>query len=197
MAYWGQSRISVTGIRQPGFGTTNHEHFWRLAVPVGLARIVRSMSFVALAALVAGCSNANPYGPGDARPGDSQNGRAVGPSGLEQRIVTTVEAPPPGSPYTALLTATSTLANTGSASAHLTSRVCLFLDEDVKTTAQLDRFEPLISCAAVSAEGDLAPGRSTELVVQFGVRSGPGTYSLRLRHSLDPDFRAEASFRIP
>jgi len=87
--------------------------------------------------------------------------------------------------------------NTSSTSAHLTSRVCLFQEADVETTAQLDRFEPLISCAAVSAEGDLAPGVSTELAVQFGVRSGPGTYSLKLRHSLNPDFRAEVSFRIP
>ena len=164
---------------------------------VGLVRIVRSVPFIALAALAAACSNGNPYGPRDARLGDSQNGRAVGPSGLEQRIATTIEAAPPGSPYTALLTATSTVLNTGSASAHLTSRVCLFLESDVETTAQLDRFEPTISCGAVSAEGDLAPGRSMELVVQFGVRSGPGTYSLELRHSLDPDFRAEASFRVP
>ena len=103
-------------------------------MPVGLVRIARSTSFVTLAALAAACSNGNP----------------VGPSGLEQRISTTVEAAPPGSPYTALLTATSTLVNTGSASAHLTSRVCLFLEGDVETTAQLDRFEPLISCAAVS-----------------------------------------------
>lgn len=161
-------------------------------MPAGLVRIARSTSFVALAALAAGCSNANPYGPDDAR-----LGRARGPSGLEQRISTKVEAPPPGSSYTALLTATSTLVNTGSASAHLTSRVCFFLQSDVETTAQLDRFEPLISCAAVSAEGDLAPGQSTELVVQFGVRSASGTYSLKLRHSLNPDFRAEASFRIP
>ena len=166
-------------------------------MPIGLVRIVRSAFFIALAPLAAGCSNGNPYGPGDARLGDSQNGRAVGPSGLEQRIATTVEAAPPGSPYTALLTSTSTVLNTGSASAHLTSRVCFFLDGDVETSAQLDRFEPTISCAAVSAEGDLAPGQSTELAVQFGVRSGPGTYSLKLRHSLDPDFRAEASFRIP
>jgi hypothetical protein len=166
-------------------------------VPISLVRAVRSTSFIALMALVAGCSSGTPSGPGDARLGDSQNGRAVGPSGLEQRIVTKVEAPPPSSPYTAVLTATSTLVNTGSASAHLTSRVCLFLEPDVETTAHLDRFEPLISCAAVSAEGDLAPGQSTELAVQFGVRSGPGTYSLKLRHSLNPDFRAEASFRIP
>ena len=161
-------------------------------MPVGLVHIVGFTSCVALAAIAAGCSNGNPSGPGDAR-----LGRAVGPSGLEQRIATTVEAPPPGSPYTALLTATSTLVNTGSASAHLTSRVCLFLEGDVETTARLDRFEPLISCAAVSAEGDLAPGQSTELAVQFGVRSGSGTYSLKLRHSLNPDFRAEASFRVP
>ena len=166
-------------------------------MPIDLVRTVRSASFIALAALVAACSSSSPYGPGDARLGDSQNGRAVGPSGLEQRIVTKVEGPPPGSPYTALLTATSSLVNTSSTSAHLTSRVCLFQEADVETTAQLDRFEPLISCAAVSAEGDLAPGVSTELAVQFGVRSGPGTYSLKLRHSLNPDFRAEVSFRIP
>jgi hypothetical protein len=167
-------------------------------VPIGFARTVRSTSFfslIGLATLVVGCSSSNTLGPGDGRLG--QNGRAVGPSGLEQRIVTKVEAAPPGSPYTALLTATSSLVNIGSASAHLTSRVCLFQQADVETTAQLDRFEPFISCAAESAEGDLAPGGSTELAVQFGVRSGPGTYSLKLRHSLDPDFRAEVSFRIP
>jgi hypothetical protein len=33
--------------------------------------------------------------------------------------------------------------------------------------------------------------------VQFGVRSGAGTYTLKLRHALAPEFRAEASFRIP
>jgi len=164
-------------------------------VPTGLVRAVRSTTFIGLAALVVGCSSGQAFGPGDGRL--DRDGRAVGPSGLEQRIVTRVEAPPAGSPYAALLTATSTLVNTGSASAHLTSRVCLFLEADVETTAHLDRFEPLISCAAVSAEGDLAPGQSTELAVQFGVRSGPGTYSLKLRHSLNPDFRAEASFRIP
>ena len=167
-------------------------------MPIGFVRTVRSTSFIGLiglATLVGGCSSTNALGPGDARLG--QNGRAVGPSGLKQRVVAKVEAAPPGSPYTALLTATSSLVNTSSTSAHLTSRVCLFQEADVETTAQLDRFEPLISCAAVSAEGDLAPGASTELAVQFGVRSGPGTYSLKLRHSINPDFRAEVSFRIP
>jgi hypothetical protein len=161
-----------------------------------MTSVVRSTSIVVLAAIAAACSNGTVAGPGDATLGRT-DGRAAGPSGLEQRIVTRVEGPPPGSPYTAMLTATSTLVNTGSVSAHLTSRVCLFLESDVETTAKLDRFEPLISCAAVSAEGDLAPGASTTLDVQFGVRSGPGTYSLKLRHALAPDFRAETTFRVP
>jgi hypothetical protein len=157
---------------------------------------VRSSTIVLVATIAAACSNGSVAGPGDALLGRT-DGRATGPSGLEQRVVTKVEAAPPGSPYTALLTATSMLVNTGSQSAHLTARVCLFLESDVETTAKLDRFEPLISCAAVSAEGDLAPGASTTLNVQFGVRSGPGTYALKLRHSLTPDFRAEATFRVP
>lgn len=157
---------------------------------------VRSATIVLVAAIAASCSNGTVAGPGDATLGRN-DGRGIGPSGLEQRVVTRVEPAPAGSPYTALLTATSTLVNTGSVSAHLTARVCLFLESDVETTAKLDRFEPLISCAAVSAEGDLAPGASTALNVQFGVRSGPGTYSLKLRHALAPDFRAEATFRVP
>jgi hypothetical protein len=166
-------------------------------VSIGLVRAVRSATIIALAAFGAACASNELSGPANGRLGDSQNGRAVGPSGLEQRIATKVEPAPAGSPYTALLTATSTLVNTGSASAHLTSRVCLFLQDDVETTATMDRLERLISCAAVSAEGDLAPGQSTEMAVQFRVRSGPGTYTLKLRHSLDPDFRAVAFFRIP
>jgi hypothetical protein len=158
--------------------------------------VVRATAVITLATFAVACDS-NELSAPNGKLADSQNGRAAGPAGLEQRIATKVEPAAAGSPYTALLTATSTLVNTGSASAHLTSRVCLFLESDVETTATMDRFEPLISCAAVSAEGDLAPGQSTELAVQFGVRSAPGTYTLKLRHSLNPNFRAEASFRIP
>jgi hypothetical protein len=45
---------------------------------------------------------------------------------------------------------------------------------------------------------ELAPGETAgTLEVRFGVRSGPGQYTLKLRHSLDPAFRAEAGFRVP
>ena len=165
-------------------------------MPIGpVRRIVVSISVMAFAAA---CSSGTPSSPGGANLINSPDGRAVGPSGLEQRVVTKIDPAPAGSPYTALLTATSTIANTGSAPVRLTSRVCLFQESDVETTARLDRFEPFISCAAVSMEGDLTPGQSTSpMQVQFGVRSGAGTYTLKLRHALTPEFRAEASFRIP
>ena len=165
-------------------------------MPKSLVRAVRFTTLMTLAAALAGCADGTPSSPKGTL-GDSQNGRAVGPSGLEQRIVTRVDPAPAGSPYTALLTAKSTLVNTGSESAHLTARVCFFKESDFESTARLDRFEPTISCAAESAEGYLGAGQSVVLEVQFGVRSGPGTYTLKLRHSLAPDFRAETSFRIP
>ena len=75
--------------------------------------------------------------------------------------------------------------------------MCFVQQADVESTAQLDRYEPLIGCAAVSMSGDLAPGQSTPpLEVQFGVRSGPGNYTLKLRHALNPEFRGEVAFRI-
>lgn len=165
----------------------------------GLARRQRGLvSFTVIATLAVACSSGTVAGPGDATPGRNLDGRAAGPSGLEQRVVTRVGAPPSGSPYRAMLTATSTLVNTGTAPVRVTSRTCLFLQTDVDTDAIMDRFEPLISCAAVSMTVDLAPGQATPAMdVQFGVRSGPGTYTLRLRQSLAPAFSAAASFRIP
>ena len=159
-----------------------------------------SRAFAASAACVAiaaACAGNSSTGPEAARLIGSLDGRATGPAGLEQRVVTKVEAPPTGSPYRALLTATSTVSNTGSAPVRVRARVCLVQQSDVESSALLDRFEPLISCAAESMELDLAPGQSTgPIQVQFGVRSGPGEYTLKLRHSLSPEFRAEAPFTI-
>jgi hypothetical protein len=162
-------------------------------------RPARAVVAVAACALVvSACSEGSVSGPERGRLVGNLDGRAVGPSGLEQRLVTRVDAPPAGSPYTALLTATSTLVNTGPAPVRVRSRVCYVQEADVETTAQMDRFEPLISCAAVEMESDLAPGQSIGPVeVQFGVRSGPGEYTLEVRHALAPEFRAQATFRIP
>jgi hypothetical protein len=158
----------------------------------------RVASLAVLALFTAGCSYGSPSAPSDASLVGNLDGKASGPSGLEQRLVTKVEAAPAGSPYTAILTATSTVVNTGSAPVRVVSRVCFFQESDFESTAKLDRSEPLVSCAADSMTMNLAPGQSTgSLDVHFGVRSGPGNYTLKLRHSLDPEFRAEAAFRVP
>ncbi len=147
---------------------------------------------------ISACSEGSVSGPEKALLVGNLDGRATGPSGLEQRLVTRVEAPPAGSPYTAMLTATSTLVNTGSASVRVRARVCFVQESDFDATALLDRLEPLVSCAADNIEMALAPGQSLgPLEVQFGVRSGPGEYKVRVRHSLAPEFRAEAAFRVP
>ena len=76
--------------------------------------------------------------------------------------------------------------------------MCFVQESDFETTARLDRFEPFIACAAGEMTILLAPGLSVgPIEVRFGVRSGPGQYTLRLRHSLDPDFRTEVRFTIP
>lgn len=167
---------------------------WRTSIS---SRTLRGLAALVALAAVGACSSGTLSGPGDASLVKSGDGVGIGPSGLEQRLVTKLEPAPAGSPYTAQLTVTSTIVNTGSAPVRLTSRVCLFLEGDVETTAQLTRFEPLVSCGAVSATGDLAPGQSTgSMEVSFGVRSGPGTYTIKLRHALSPEFRGEVSFRV-
>ena len=157
-----------------------------------------TLTTLAVLAVLAGCANGSPAAPAGAILVGRQDGKASGPSGLEQRLVTKVEPAPAGSPHTAILTATSTIVNTGPAPVRVVSRVCFFQESDVASTAKLDRSEPLVSCAADRMTIDLAPGQSTSpMAVVFGVRSGPGDYTLELRHSLDPEFRAEAAFRIP
>jgi len=162
------------------------------------ARSLRVAAFVSCSLVVAACSNGAVSGPEGARLGGTLDGRATTASGLEQRLVTKVESAPAGSPYRAMLTATSTLVNTGSATLRVGARTCIVREDDVETNAQMDRFEPFIACAAVEMDTDLAPGQSIgPLEVQFGVRSGPGEYRLKVRHAIAPDLRAEASFRVP
>lgn len=159
---------------------------------------VPTRALVALAMLISACSSGTPVSPGTAITVGDADGRASAPSGLEQRLTTKVETPPAGSPYTALVTATSTLVNTGSAPVHVIARMCLATEADIESTARMDRFEPFVSCAAVSMETDLAPGQSIgPLEAHFGVRSGSGEYTLSLRHALTPELRAKATFRIP
>jgi hypothetical protein len=156
-----------------------------------------STTFAALAiCALAACSDGTLTGI-DGTLSESVNGKTAGPSGLEQRLTVKIDEASIGASYNAVLTVTSTIVNTGSSPVALTARECLFQDADVESTAQLNRFEPLISCGAVSSTRTLAPGESSSsMQVQFGVKSGAGTYTLKLRHALSPEFRGEVTFKI-
>ena len=79
----------------------------------------------------------------------------------------------------------------------LEARTCLLHDADIATTARLTRIDALVSCAAVNETRDLAPGETSSPVRQlFRIDSPPGTYAIRIRQALTPEFRAEASFEL-
>ena len=158
--------------------------------------LVRVLSLFALITLAA-CGGASPLDTAD-RPGLAREVRASGPGGLEQRLSVVVDPEDFREPGFHTLLVTSNVVNTGSAPVAVTARICLFFESDLEISAQADRFEPLVSCGAVQQTGALAPGASVgPMEVRYRIRSGPGLYTIRVRHSLSPEFRAEASFRIP
>jgi hypothetical protein len=145
---------------------------------------------------VAACSD-NSLSPLDGSLFESVNGKTSGPSGLEQRLTAKVEEASIGGAYRATVIVTSTIVNTSTAPVVVTTRECLVQAADVEITAQADRFEPFVSCGAVSSTRTLAPGESSsQLQVQFGIKSGPGNYTVKLRQALSPEFRGEVTFRI-
>jgi hypothetical protein len=147
--------------------------------------------------VVAGCAGSSSLDTDDqARLG--RDARAVGPNGLEQSLAVVVDPDDFREPGFHTLLVTSNVTNTSSVPVPITARVCLFVESDLAITAEADRFEPLISCGAVQQTTQLAPGASVGAMdVRYRIRSGPGVYTVRVRHSLDPEFRGEASFRIP
>jgi hypothetical protein len=151
---------------------------------------------LALAA-VAGCGGNSPLDTAD-QSASGREARAVGPGGLEQRLTVVVDPEDFRESGFHTLAVTSDVFNTGSTPVPITARVCLFFESDVQISAEADRFEPFITCGAVQQTTELAPGASVgAMELLYRIRSGPGVYTIRVRHSLDPEFRAEASFRIP
>lgn len=155
-------------------------------------------TLISLAFLIAlGCTGKSPLATSEQGP-PTREARRVGPNGLEQRLTVVVDPDDFREPGFHTLAVTSDVLNTGASTVQVTARVCLFLDSDVQITAEADRFDPLISCGAVQQTAQLAPGASVgAMELRYRIRSGPGVYAVRVRHALDPEFRAEASFRIP
>lgn len=157
------------------------------------ARTLLSLALIA----VGGCTGKSPLDTAD-QSAMAREARAVGPRGLEQRLTVVVDPQDFREPGFHTLAVTSDVFNTGSTTAPITARVCLFFESDVQISAEADRFEPFVTCGAVQQTTQLAPGASVgAMELRYRIRSGPGAYTVRVRHALDPEFRAEASFRIP
>jgi hypothetical protein len=151
---------------------------------------------LALTAIVGCAGNAAPAATDQSA--RAREVRAAGPGGLEQRLTVVVDPDDFRESGFHTLSVTSDVINTGSSRVPITARVCLFLETDLEISAEADRFEPFIICGAVEQTIRLAPGASVgPLEVRYRIRSGPGVYTVRVRHALNPEFRAEASFRIP
>jgi hypothetical protein len=158
-----------------------------------LARTLLALTLVA----AAGCSGQTALDTSE-QARSTRDARAAGPNGLEQRLTAVVDPEEFREPGFHTLLVTSDILNTGSAPVTVSTRVCLFFASDVQITAEADLFEPLVSCGAVSQTSELAPGASVgQMQLRYRLRSGPGVYTIRVRHALDPEFRAETSFRIP
>jgi hypothetical protein len=154
-------------------------------------------ALLTLTLITAGCGGHSALDTSD-QARSPRDARVRGPNGLEQRLTVVVDPDDFREPGFHTLLVTSDVFNTGSAPVPVTTRVCLFFASDVHLTAEADLFEPLVSCGAVQQRSDLAPGASVgPMQLRYRLRSGPGAYTVRVRHALDPEFRAEASFRIP
>jgi hypothetical protein len=157
------------------------------------ARTLHSLALL----VVVGCAGNSPFDTAD-QSALAREARAVGPGGLEQRLTVVVDPEDFREPGFHTLAVTSDVFNTGSTTVPITARVCLFVDSDVQISAEADRFEPLVTCGAVQQTTQLAPGASVgAMELRYRIRSGPGVYTVRVRHALNPEFRAEASFQIP
>jgi hypothetical protein len=157
------------------------------------ARTLLSLALI----VFAGCVGKSPLDTAD-QSAPTREARAAGPGGLEQRLIVVVDPEDFREPGFHTLGVTSDVFNTGSPTVPITARVCLFFESDVQISAEADRFEPFITCGAVEQTMQLAPGASVgAMELRYRIRSGPGVYTVRVRHALNPEFRAEASFRIP
>jgi hypothetical protein len=97
--------------------------------------------------------------------------------------------PRQGGPITIL----SSIENRGSRPVRVTYRVCYL---DLGGDLDLAMIDAIVRCAAVSATTDLAPGQSVEMSEMGMVLSGPGVYTLKVTHLLDPRRTATLEVRV-
>lgn len=128
--------------------------------------------------MLAGCAFAEPLRPGeDVEPGVVVREQPVQP-GLVQTVRVSPARPAPGD----TLQITSVVRNRGTGAVEVVSRVCGL---DLETDLALG--DPFGRCLAYSQQRPLAPGDSVREQESKTVLSRPGSYTLRLRHLLQPE----------
>jgi hypothetical protein len=133
---------------------------------------LRKVSLGALGALFA-CADGGPAAPEGLR-------RVLVGHRLEQQVVLTPAAPRAGD----ALSVRSLVRNRGPGSVQFEARVCGL---DWRTDLQLTP-PHLFRCGAYSQSGSLAPGDTLIQGEALGtVTSSPGSYTLEVRHLLDPN----------
>ena len=158
-------------------------------------RLRRSLVVVAFA--LTACAGSPPAGV-DHLTDLSGDVRIKGPGDLEQHLSAELDPPAMLDPNVHTVLVRSMLTNRGGSTLRVRSRVCSLTDADITSSARLDRIDALVLCGAVEMTLDLAPGESTPPIEQaFGVRSGPGTYTIGIRHALSPEFRGTITIDIP
>lgn len=102
----------------------------------------------------------------------------ITPQGLEQTVRLSPAEPFPGD----TLAITSIVVNGTGAAVDVVSRICGL---DVETSLKLSVAG--VACAGYSMQGPLAPGDTLQGFTTAVVVGPPGTYTLRVRHLLNPD----------
>jgi hypothetical protein len=135
----------------------------------------------ALLALAAGCTPATPSSTTVSSEADVT--RAVAP-GLEQRVTLTPAEPRAGGD----VRIRSVITNRGSRPVNLESRICgLTLEGNLRLEMPPD----IGVCEGFSMGGAIAAGESRESSELRRVASPPGTYTLRVKHALQPELWVE------
>jgi hypothetical protein len=111
----------------------------------------------------------------------------VTPQGLEQTVRLSPEIPASGD----TLDISSVIVNATTSPVDVTSRTCGF---DIESSLAL--VNSYLHCAAYSMHGELAAGDSIVGLERRFVAGKAGTYTLRVRHLLDPDVWVEIPITV-
>lgn len=117
----------------------------------------------------------------------------LGPNGVEQsvRIIRNMEAL-----GELAFELHSSVRNGGTGVADIVVRTCRLSTADIEADTPIYESLALAACEPGSERVSLAPGDSVSVYWLFGV-GAPGTYTLNVRHVLQPEFRTQAVLSIP